>query len=219
MRGDALFDGLDAVKVHHFQRNERLTGQIGTEKAQPIEFLGLFVAAHLGKRTCLLGANLNVEGDVAIAPRQTAEGQEYRLAVLAGDAHGAAVVVELTDELDDQRAHLGKGAITALDEVTAELAARLLQGGDGRGRGDTGIGAALSKITVAAGLLELLDLVLQMVCDERGQRFDLDLPEIVGVEPAGNVDEIAGKVGKFLLVDTARIAIEPARPTGQTGIV
>ena len=58
-----------------------------------------------------------------------------------------------------------------------------------------------------------------MVRDERGQRFDLNLPQIVGVEPAGDVDEITGKVGKFLLVDTACIAIEPARPTGQTGIV
>ena len=60
--------------------------------------------------------------------------------------------------------------------------------------------------------------VLAVGGNEGGRGPNVDLPQVVGLQAPGDVDEIALKVGKFLLIDPAGVAVEPARATGEQGV-
>ena len=125
----------------------------------------------------------------------------------------------MPDQFNAQVIQLGKGPVAALNHVTGELAARLLQSGNGAGRRDAAAGAALGKIPVAAGLLYFLNFLGEQVGDQAVNSPDVYFPDAVLPQArAGNMDKVPVPVGKLLFVDGAVVPDKIALPGGHHGV-
>ena len=82
---------------------------------------------------------------------------ELAPARLPDDPEYPLLVVELPHQVNDEVAFFGKGPVSALEHITGELAARLLQRRNGRSRRHAARGAALGHVPVAADLFQLLN--------------------------------------------------------------
>ncbi len=72
---------------------------------------------------------LHRAGRAAPAPEK---GTNFTLAALAGDTEHPLLVVELPHQVNDEVALLAKARYALFEHIPAQLAARLLQGGNGR---------------------------------------------------------------------------------------
>ena len=222
-----LFDDIVlALKLHHLQRGQRRLRHLGVKEAQRIQLFGQFVLGHAAERISLLRLDLDIKNRLAVEllpvrQAHTLRAQSaivildiLRRAASSFDAEAAPLVIELPNQLDQQMIDLDKGAVRALEHIARELIARLLQSRDRCRRGDAGVTAALVKIAVAAGLLELLNLVLQVVDDIAVQRVDGYLLDIVLVQRDRHIDERLPPVGILLAGNAGIIADKPTRRAG-----
>ena len=88
-----------------------------------------------------------------------AEADKLHAALVSQNPKGSGQLVKLPDQLNDQQAYLPESPIGCQIAVPAQLAAGLLHGRDGRGRGNAGYRAAGAHIPGAGDLLELVNLI------------------------------------------------------------
>ena len=164
--------GAFSVEIHHIQGRQGLLRPLGIEKARGIELHGQLILAEPGVGALLFRPHLHIKQrgvDAHVHPQLHPLGPGLQAAVAKADKLHAALVsqypegsgqlVKLANQLNDQQAYLPESPIGCQIAVPAQLAARLLHGRDGRGRGNAGYRAAGAHIPGAGDLLELVDLI------------------------------------------------------------
>ena len=206
-------------KVHHLQRRKGSVRVGGVEEAQLVALLGGLVLRQAAEGALFGGADHDIKDRLPAAQLHPAhgghglctqtlrrEGHELALAALPGDTEHPLLVVELPHQLNDKVALPCKGTVGALEHIPAQLAARLLQGGDGTGSGHAAGGAALRQVAVAADLLQFLDAAVAVAQAVALQASRLQRTEAFLVQAAHNVHDVPAQVGKLLLVHPSGIA-------------
>ena len=134
------------------------------------------------------------------------------------DPEAPDLVVELPDQLNAHGVDLDVGPVAGGDQVPADLVARLLEGRNGRRRGNAGAGRAGVDVPVGRRVLHLLDFHLGHIDVNAVQRLCHDLLDPAVIQGPLHMDQGLGPVQKLLLVDPGAVRYKKPLFQGHHGV-